>query len=77
MAILLNRMRLFGVMELAGSRPILAWSAGAMRSTSLRCEAETRRTSTIAPFLDSVGTEIAGPPPPRTLESSSGRQSTG
>ena len=34
-----------------------------MRSTSLRCEAETRRTSTIAPFLDSVGTEIAGLPP--------------
>ncbi len=29
-AVLLNRLRLFGVLELAGDRPILAWSAGAM-----------------------------------------------
>lgn len=29
-AILLNRMRLLGVVELAAKRPILAWSAGAM-----------------------------------------------
>jgi len=27
---LLNRLRLFGVLELAGDRPIVAWSAGAM-----------------------------------------------
>src|SRR5438093_12791972 len=29
-AVLLNRLRLFGVMELAAGRPVLAWSAGAM-----------------------------------------------
>lgn len=29
-AVLLNRMRLFGVLELGGNKPILAWSAGAM-----------------------------------------------
>lgn len=29
-AVLLNRLRLFGVLELAGERPVLAWSAGAM-----------------------------------------------
>lgn len=29
-AVLLNRLRLFGVLELAGMRPIIAWSAGAM-----------------------------------------------
>ncbi len=29
-AVLLNRLRLFGVLELVGARPILAWSAGAM-----------------------------------------------
>lgn len=29
-AILLNRLRLFRVLELAGDRPIIAWSAGAM-----------------------------------------------
>ena len=29
-AVLLNRLRLFGVLDLAGERPILAWSAGAM-----------------------------------------------
>ena len=29
-AVLLNRMRLFGVGELVGRRPIIAWSAGAM-----------------------------------------------
>lgn len=29
-AVLLNRLRLFGVLELLGSRPIVAWSAGAM-----------------------------------------------
>jgi hypothetical protein len=28
--VLLNRLRLFGLMELAGDRPVLAWSAGAM-----------------------------------------------
>lgn len=29
-AVLLNRLRLFGVLELAGARAIIAWSAGAM-----------------------------------------------
>jgi hypothetical protein len=29
-AVLLNRLRLFGILELAGDRPIIAWSAGAM-----------------------------------------------
>lgn len=29
-AVLLNRLRLFGILDLAGSRPIVAWSAGAM-----------------------------------------------
>ena len=29
-AVLLNRLRLFGVLELSGPRPIVAWSAGAM-----------------------------------------------
>lgn len=29
-AVLLNRLRLFGVLELLGGKPILAWSAGAM-----------------------------------------------
>jgi hypothetical protein len=29
-AVLLNRLRLFGVTDLAASRPVLAWSAGAM-----------------------------------------------
>lgn len=29
-AILLNRLRLFGVLDLAGDRPVIAWSAGAM-----------------------------------------------
>lgn len=32
-AVLLNRLRLFGIAELAGSRPIVAWSAGAMALT--------------------------------------------
>jgi hypothetical protein len=32
-AVLLNRLRLFGVAELAGPRPIVAWSAGAMALT--------------------------------------------
>ena len=32
-AVLLNRLRLFGVAELAGARPIVAWSAGAMALT--------------------------------------------
>jgi hypothetical protein len=32
-AVLLNRLRLFGVAELAGHRPIVAWSAGAMALT--------------------------------------------
>ena len=31
--ILLNRLRLFGLMELVGDRPILCWSAGAMALT--------------------------------------------
>jgi hypothetical protein len=29
-AVLLNRLRLFGIPELAGPRPVIAWSAGAM-----------------------------------------------
>lgn len=29
-AVLLNRLRLFGLPELAGARPVIAWSAGAM-----------------------------------------------
>lgn len=29
-AVLLNRLRLFGVVELAGDRPVVAWSGGAM-----------------------------------------------
>lgn len=32
-AVLLNRLRLFGIVELAGARPIVAWSAGAMALT--------------------------------------------
>ena len=32
-AVLLNRLRLFGIAELAGRRPIVAWSAGAMALT--------------------------------------------
>ncbi len=32
-AVLLNRLRLFGIAELAGPRPIVAWSAGAMALT--------------------------------------------
>jgi hypothetical protein len=32
-AVLLNRLRLFEIMELAGPRPIVAWSAGAMALT--------------------------------------------
>lgn len=32
-AVLLNRLRLFGIPELAGARPIVAWSAGAMTLT--------------------------------------------
>lgn len=32
-AVLLNRLRLFGIAELAGPRPIIAWSAGAMALT--------------------------------------------
>jgi len=32
-AVLLNRLRLFAIGELAGSRPIVAWSAGAMALT--------------------------------------------
>jgi hypothetical protein len=32
-AVLLNRLRLFAIAELAGSRPIVAWSAGAMALT--------------------------------------------
>lgn len=32
-AVLLNRLRLFGIAELAGGRPIVAWSAGAMTLT--------------------------------------------
>jgi hypothetical protein len=32
-AVLLNRLRLFGLAELAGPRPIIAWSAGAMALT--------------------------------------------
>jgi len=32
-AVLLNRLRLFGLAELAGPRPIVAWSAGAMALT--------------------------------------------
>lgn len=32
-AVLLNRLRLFGLAELAGDRPIVAWSAGAMALT--------------------------------------------
>jgi len=32
-AILLNRMRLFGVLDLAGELPVVAWSAGAMTLT--------------------------------------------
>ncbi len=32
-AVLLNRLRLFGVAELLGNQPILAWSAGAMALT--------------------------------------------
>jgi hypothetical protein len=32
-AVLLNRLRLFGIAELAGARPIVAWSAGAMALT--------------------------------------------
>jgi hypothetical protein len=32
-AVLLNRLRLFAIAELAGSRPIIAWSAGAMALT--------------------------------------------
>lgn len=29
-AVLLNRLRIFGILELAGKRPVIAWSAGAM-----------------------------------------------
>jgi hypothetical protein len=32
-AVLLNRLRLFGIAELAGPRPMVAWSAGAMALT--------------------------------------------
>jgi hypothetical protein len=32
-AVLLNRLRLFGIADLAGPRPIVAWSAGAMALT--------------------------------------------
>ena len=32
-AVLLNRLRLFGIAELVGARPIVAWSAGAMALT--------------------------------------------
>lgn len=32
-AVLLNRLRLFGIADLAGRRPIVAWSAGAMALT--------------------------------------------
>lgn len=32
-AVLLNRLRLFGIAELAGPRPVVAWSAGAMALT--------------------------------------------
>jgi len=32
-AVLLNRLRLFGIAELAGPRPLVAWSAGAMALT--------------------------------------------
>ena len=32
-AVLLNRLRMFGIAELAGPRPIVAWSAGAMALT--------------------------------------------
>jgi hypothetical protein len=32
-AVLLNRLLLFGIAELAGARPIVAWSAGAMALT--------------------------------------------
>jgi hypothetical protein len=32
-AVIVNRLRLFGVLELAGDRPIIAWSAGAMALT--------------------------------------------
>jgi hypothetical protein len=32
-AVLLNRLRLFAIVELAGARPIVAWSAGAMALT--------------------------------------------
>jgi hypothetical protein len=32
-AVLVNRLRLFGIAELAGPRPIVAWSAGAMALT--------------------------------------------
>jgi hypothetical protein len=32
-AVLLNRLRLFAIAELAGARPIIAWSAGAMALT--------------------------------------------
>jgi peptidase E len=32
-AVLLNRLQLFGIAELAGARPIIAWSAGAMALT--------------------------------------------
>lgn len=32
-AVLLNRLRLFGIAELVGDRPIVAWSAGAMALT--------------------------------------------
>jgi hypothetical protein len=32
-AVLLNRLRLFGIAQLAGARPIVAWSAGAMALT--------------------------------------------
>ena len=32
-AVLLNRLRLFAIAELAGGRPIIAWSAGAMALT--------------------------------------------
>jgi hypothetical protein len=33
-ALLLNRLRLFGVLDLSGNRPIVAWSAGAMALAS-------------------------------------------
>jgi hypothetical protein len=32
-AVIVNRLRLFGLLELAGARPIIAWSAGAMALT--------------------------------------------